>query len=65
MKKFTVVIEETVVQEFEVTAKSSSEALEIARKKYKSGELIVEDGECQATQMAVVSPNTELEWMEI
>ena len=38
---------------------------QIARQKYKTGELIVEDGECQSAQMAVVIPDKDLEWVEI
>ena len=37
-KKFVVAIEETVVKEFEVYAKNEDEALEMAEKKYISGE---------------------------
>ncbi len=65
MKEFAIVIEETVVQEFKISAKNSEEALKIALQKYKKGELIVEDGESQAAQMAVVIPDKDLEWIEI
>ena len=65
MKKFKIAIEETVVQEFDVWAKDDEEAMKIAEMKYNAGEFVVESGECQFRQMAIVAPNTELtEWFE-
>lgn len=63
MKKFIIAIEETVVQEFEVMAEDSIEALEIAEQKYRKGELVLEPGEVQFRQMASVG-NEPTEWME-
>ena len=66
MKKYTIVIEETVVEEFEVIAETEKEAMEIAHKKYKNREFMLEPGECQYAQMAVVKPyRNELKWIEI
>lgn len=64
MRKFKVAIEETVVDEFTVEADSESEALEIARQKYRNGEFVLEPGEVQYKQMAVVSENENHEWRE-
>ena len=64
MKKFTVVIEETVVNEFEVIAESEEEALEIASQKYRNCEFVLEPGEVQYVQMRTVYPN-KTEWVEI
>ena len=50
-KLFTIAIEETIVQEFKIEASDIGEALEIAEKKYKSGELVLEDAEAQFVQM--------------
>ena len=63
MKKFIIAIEETVVQEFEVMAGDSIEALEIAEKKYHKGEFVLEPGEVQFRQMASVG-DEQTEWME-
>lgn len=63
MKKFIIAIEETVVQEFEVMAEDSIEALEIAEQRYRKGELVLEPGEVQFRQMASVG-NEPTEWME-
>ena len=46
MKKFVIAIEETVVGEFEVIAETENEAKEIAHKKYKNREFMLEPGEC-------------------
>ena len=65
MTKYTIAIEETVVEEFEVIAETEKEALEIAHKKYKNKEFMLEPGEMQYAQMAVVKPyKEELEWIE-
>lgn len=42
---YTVTIKETVTQDFQIKAISKSEALEIARKKYCGGEIVLEPGE--------------------
>ena len=65
MTKYTIAIEETVVEEFEVIAETEKEALEIAHKKYKNKEFMLEPGEVQYAQMAIVKPyKEELEWIE-
>ncbi|MBQ3088521.1 MAG: protein dpnD [Clostridia bacterium] len=65
MKKFTIAIEETVVEEFEIKAKNFEEALEIAAEKYRKGEFVLCPGEVQFRQMAVVKPSLEsTEWTE-
>lgn len=63
MKKFIIAIEETVVQEFEVIADDSIEALEIAEQKYRKGEFVLEPGEVQFRQMASVGVDPT-EWIE-
>ena len=63
MKKFIIAIEETVVQEFEVTAENSIDALEIAEEKYHKGEFVLAPGEVQFRQMASVG-DEPTEWME-
>lgn len=66
MKNFTISIEETVVEEFEIVAENENEALEIAFQKYKNHEIVLEDGEVQYSQMAIVAPiRKEVEWVEI
>lgn len=66
MKNFTISIEETVVEEFEIYAENENEALEKAFQKYKNHEIILENGEVQYAQMAIVNPvNSEIKWIEI
>lgn len=55
-KKYTIAIEETIVKEYEVIANDDEEALKIAVDKYKSGIFILEPGEIQYKQMAIVQP---------
>ena len=65
MKKFCVVIEETVSEEFEVEAENKDDAIKKTIKKYKSGELVLEQGELQYKQMAIINDNDEIdEWIE-
>lgn len=65
MKKYAIAIEETVVKEFEVYAGDSEEAMEIAEKKYKNGEFILDPGDIQFTQMCISKPASEVtEWSE-
>ena len=66
MKEYTIAIEETIVQEFKVTAENADEALEIAEAKYKSKEFVLEDAEAQFVQMSVITPENEAtEWVEV
>lgn len=53
MKKYTVTIEETISQNFEIEAESREEAFKIAEKKYKDGELVVENGNLITTVLGV------------
>lgn len=65
MAKYTVTIEETVSQGFEVEAESAEEAMKIAEEKYHNGEFVLEPGELVAKQMAITSPESEAtEWTE-
>ncbi len=61
--KFTVNIEETINQEFEVEASNFAEALEIAEQKYKNGEFVLDQAHLTAKQMATMSPLAS-EWVE-
>ena len=63
--KYTITIEETVAKDFEVEASSANEAYEIAEQKYKSGEFILDPGDCQFRQIAITAPSDEVtEWKE-
>ena len=65
MKKYVIAIEETVVESFEIYAKDAESAMEIVKKNYYNGEIVLCPGECQFRQMAIVKPNTEVtEWIE-
>lgn len=63
--KYTIAIEETVVEEFKIEARDSIEALYIATEKYRKGEIVLCPGEVQFKQIAVVAPDNEAtEWEE-
>ena len=65
MAKFTICIEETISETFDIVAKDVDEAIEIATKKYKDGTIILTPGNLVVKQMAVVSPEQETtEWFE-
>ncbi len=63
--KYTITIEETCAKDFEIDANSAEEAYELAERKYKAGELMLDPGECQFRQMAITKPSNEsTEWRE-
>lgn len=65
MKKFTIALEETVVEEFEVEANTAEEALCIAQNNYKNGKFVLSPGEVQFKQLSIVRPESEAsEWIE-
>lgn len=45
MQEYKILIEETVSQAFAIQANSEEEALQIAREKYKTAELVLEPGD--------------------
>lgn len=65
MKKYAITIEELVSKEFVVEAKDAKEAMEIAEKKYKNGEFVLDPGKLVAKQMAIAEPDDEAtEWCD-
>lgn len=63
--KYTITIEETNTKDFKIEAESAEEAYGIAEQKYKSGEFVLDPGECQFKQIAITCPSKEAtEWRE-
>lgn len=63
--KYTITIEETVAKDFEVEADGAEEAYETAEQRYKDGEFVLDPGECQFRQIAIMAPSNEAtEWRE-
>lgn len=66
MPKYTITIEEMVSENFEVEAATAEEAMELAERKYRDGEFVLEPGNLVCTQMAITDPSDEAtEWVEI
>lgn len=63
MQIYKIGIEEIVSAVFEVEAEDSEQALEIAKEKYRSGEFVLEPGELQSKNIAVLEPEST-EWKE-
>ena len=66
MKKFKIIIEEHVSEEFEVEAENMEEAFVIAEKKYYSGEFVLEPGNVSYKLMSgeTVDRKESIEWIE-
>lgn len=65
MEKYIITIEELISQNFVVEASNAEEAMEIAEKKYKNNEFVLELGNLVAKQMAITEPENEAtEWCE-
>ena len=63
--KYTITIEEAVTKDFKIEASSTDDAYKMAEQKYKSGELILDPGECQFRQITITKPSDERnEWRE-
>ena len=63
MKTYKIGIEEIVSAVLEVEAEDSEQALEIAKEKYRLGEFVLEPGELQSKNIAVLEPEST-EWKE-
>ena len=53
MKKYQIVIEETIVDDFTIEASSPQEAQSIAEQMYHDGKIVLENGEVQTRRIAV------------
>ena len=67
MKTFQVTIEEHIAQTFSIEAMDLEDAMLQVEKNYKTGDLVVENGEVQTALIAGYDPETEqsTEWSEI
>ena len=60
-----ITIEEIIAKDFEVKADSAEEAYGMAVRNYKSGDFVLDPGDCQFKQIAITAPNNEAtEWRE-
>lgn len=65
MKRFVIAVEETITQEFEVYADNEQEALHLLKEGYEKGEIVVDGGEVQSHQLAVIEPVRNIpEWIK-
>ena len=65
-KKYIITIEEMISKPFEVFAEDLDKAMEIAIKKYNSGEFVLDPGNLVVKQMEIhdVIEDTYTEWIE-
>ena len=64
MQKYTITIEETISEKFEVTANNEADALEIARNKYNKGSFVLELGDIVHKQLVVEETSGDIkEWI--
>ena len=59
MKKYQIIIEETIVDDFTVEADSPQEAQSIAEQMYHDGRIVLENGEVQTKRIAVNDTDCE------
>ena len=67
MKKYKIVIEETVTGEFEILAENENDAVEKSIQKYKAAEFVLEPGVLQNVRIALIKPDkddSEIKWVE-
>ncbi len=60
MAVFTVIVEETICQQFVVDATGVENAAAIARQRYRSGELVLEPGELQSARLCVLDERGQM-----
>ncbi|MBQ9366941.1 MAG: hypothetical protein IJT83_04100 [Victivallales bacterium] len=59
MKKYQIIIEETIVDDFTIVASSPQEAQSIAEQMYHDGKIVIENGEVQTRRIAVNDTDCE------
>ena len=61
--KYIVTIEETNVKDFVVEAQNPSDAQSVAEGKYRNGEFVLDPGECQFKQIAIMKTcDKDMKW---
>ena len=66
MKKFKVVIEETLSEEFSIEAETPEVAQEAAIQQYLSGEIVLEPGNVEETKIQIIDDDgTISDWTTI
>ena len=59
MKKYQIIIEETIVDDFTIVASSPLEAQFIAEQMYHDGKIVLENGEVQTKRIAINDTDCE------
>lgn len=64
MKKYRIVIEETISETFEIEATSEEEAVSKAIQEYKTGNFVIGSDNVECRQIAVIDEHGELkDWI--
>ncbi len=64
LKKYCVIIEEAVSDEFEVEAESEIDAVKKGIAAYKAGEFILEPGEIECRKIAAMEENENMDFSD-
>lgn len=54
--EYTITIEKAVTKDFKIEASSTDDVYKMAGQKYKSGEFILDPGDCQFKQIVIMKP---------
>ena len=64
-KKYKIIIEEVISEQFFIEAASKDEAIKTTIQKYKSGEYVLSPGNLEQTKIAIVEGGQCNEWVTI
>lgn len=64
MKKFCIMIEETISDEFEVEAENKEDAILKSIQKYRNGEFVLSPGNIESKKISILDDEELKNWIE-